>query len=92
MCAQCVDFKDYEQHSKIDISFNSQVTFNNLVPGRLYNITAWTVSGGVTSRPLVRLNRLYPDPVKFLNASDISDTELTITWKKPAGDYDGFQV
>ena len=32
----------------------SQVTFLNLVPGRLYNITLWTVSGGVTSRPQER--------------------------------------
>ncbi len=31
-----------------------KVTFLNLVPGRLYNITLWTVSGGVTSRPLER--------------------------------------
>ena len=27
-----------------------KVTFVDLVPGRLYNITMWTVSGGVTSR------------------------------------------
>ena len=31
-----------------------QVTFLNLVPGRLYNITLWTVSGGVASRPTIR--------------------------------------
>jgi cadherin 5 type 2 (VE-cadherin) len=27
-----------------------KVTFVDLVAGRLYNITMWTVSGGVTSR------------------------------------------
>ena len=28
------------------------VTFLGLIPGKLYNITMWTVSGGVTSRPI----------------------------------------
>lgn len=34
------------------------VTFTDLVPGRLYNITVWTVSQGVTSQPLQRQDRL----------------------------------
>ena len=34
-----------------------KVTFVDLVPGRLYNITLWTVSGGVTSKPLERQDR-----------------------------------
>lgn len=36
-----------------------KVRFENLVPGRLYNITAWTVADdNVLSRPLVRAERL----------------------------------
>lgn len=66
--------------------------FDNLVPGRQYNITAWTVSGGITSQPLTRQNRLYPEPVRDVNATYISDDRITLTWKNPAGDYDGFQV
>lgn len=69
-----------------------QIIFNGLVPGRLYNITAWTVSGGVTSQPLIRQDRLYPEPVSNINASHISDTEITLSWKKPNGDYDSFEV
>lgn len=35
-----------------------KVTFDGLVPGRLYNFTIWTVSNDVTSRPLLRQDRL----------------------------------
>ena len=49
------------------------VTFSNLVPGRLYNITMWTVSKGVTSRPLERQDRLYPEAVSRINATRITD-------------------
>lgn len=34
------------------------VTFTGLEPGRLYNITVWTVSHGVASQPLQRQDRL----------------------------------
>jgi cadherin 5 type 2 (VE-cadherin) len=36
----------------------SKVTFAGLIPGRLYNITVWTVSDGVASQPLQRQDRL----------------------------------
>lgn len=34
------------------------VTFTGLIPGRLYNITVWTVSQNVASQPLQRQDRL----------------------------------
>lgn len=34
------------------------VTFTNLIPGRLYNITVWTVSHNIASQPLQRQDRL----------------------------------
>jgi len=36
----------------------TKVTFDGLIPGRLYNITMWTVSQGVPSQPLQRQDRL----------------------------------
>jgi receptor-type tyrosine-protein phosphatase beta len=63
-----------------------------LVPGRLYEITAWTVSGGVTSHPVLRQDRLYPEPVSAINATEISDTELQLLWKAPQGDWNAFEV
>lgn len=58
----------------------------------MYNITAWTVSGDVTSHPLIRQNRLYPEPVTSINATFVSDANITLSWDYPFGDYDGFQV
>lgn len=69
-----------------------KVTFVDLVPGRLYNITLWTVSGKVTSRPLERQERLYPEQVANINASKITDTQIDLLWDIPNGDYDSFEV
>ena len=69
-----------------------KVTFVGLEPGRLYNITLWTVSGGVTSRPLERQDRLHPEPVSNINATKITDREIALTWNLPAGNYDSFEV
>lgn len=53
---------------------------------------AWTVSGGVTSHPVLRQVRLYPEPASAISARDISDTELTLSWKAPQGDWNSFEV
>ncbi|XP_060530895.1 tyrosine-protein phosphatase 10D-like isoform X2 [Cylas formicarius] len=68
------------------------VTFNDLVPGRLYNITVWTVSRGVASQPLQRQDRLYPEPITDINATRVSDTEIALTWDVPRGEYNAFEV
>ncbi|XKL64252.1 hypothetical protein PGB90_004338 [Kerria lacca] len=70
----------------------SKVTFDNLVPGRLYNITVWTVADGVVSQPLQRQDRLYPEPISGINASSISDRSIHLVWDKPRGEYDVFDV
>lgn len=59
--------------------------FSNQIP-------AWTVSGGVTSHPVLRQVRLYPEPASAITARDISDTELTLSWKAPQGDWNSFEV
>jgi len=69
-----------------------KVTFLDLVPGRLYNITMWTVSDGVTSRPLEKQERLNPHPVSRIQADDISDKSITLAWQIPDGDFDKFEV
>jgi len=45
-----------------------KVIFDGLVPGRLYNFTIWTVSHDITSRPLLRQDRLCKNSIR-LNAS-----------------------
>ena len=69
-----------------------KVTFVELVPGRLYNITMWTVSGEVTSRPVERQDRLHPQPVSDIEAVEISDQTITLTWNVPLGEHDSFEL
>ena len=69
-----------------------KVTFLDLVPGRLYNITMWTVSAGVTSRPVERQDRLHPKPVANIQAVEITDKTITLDWNIPQGDFDLFEV
>ena len=54
MCRFMLSDPDIPVKEKAATDNERKVTFLNLVPGRLYNITLWTVSGGVTSRPLER--------------------------------------
>lgn len=41
---------------------DTKVTFVGLTPGKLYNVTVWTVSDNVESRPLLRQDRLCEYP------------------------------
>ncbi|XP_047019276.1 tyrosine-protein phosphatase 10D isoform X1 [Helicoverpa zea] len=68
------------------------VEFADLVPGRLYNVTMWTVSRNVTSHPMQRQTRLYPRPITQLNATEIGARDITLAWDRPAGDYTDFEV
>lgn len=69
-----------------------KVTFTGLTPGRLYNITVWTVSANVRSQPIQRRDRMYPDPITQLNATVVTDTEITLKWDIPKGEYNAFEV
>jgi receptor-type tyrosine-protein phosphatase beta len=71
---------------------NHKVTFTGLQPGHLYNIKMWTVSGGVVSHPITRHDRLHPEPILMLNATKITDTEIVLTWDKPKGEFNAFEV
>ncbi|XP_076686342.1 protein tyrosine phosphatase 10D isoform X1 [Andrena cerasifolii] len=71
---------------------DTKVTFTGLTPGKLYNVTVWTVSDNVESRPLLRQDRLYPEPITAIQAIDINDTRITLTWDIPRGQHDAFEV
>ncbi|GFS97242.1 tyrosine-protein phosphatase 10D [Nephila pilipes] len=77
---------------KLQNDTNRLVIFDDLIPGRLYNISIWTVSGGVYSVPIDRQARLYPESVGEIMAPKITDTEITLTWNVPDGDKDGYEV
>ncbi|XP_066583750.1 tyrosine-protein phosphatase 10D isoform X2 [Prorops nasuta] len=71
---------------------DTKVTFAGLIPGKLYNVTVWTVSHDVESRPLLRQDRLYPEAITSIHALDINDTQITLSWDIPRGVYDAFEV
>ncbi|XP_012226183.1 tyrosine-protein phosphatase 10D isoform X3 [Linepithema humile] len=71
---------------------DTKVTFVGLTPGKLYNVTVWTVSDNVESRPLLRQDRLYPEPITAIHAINVNDTRITLTWDVPQGEYDTFEV
>ncbi|CAB3221781.1 unnamed protein product [Arctia plantaginis] len=71
---------------------NQTVVFEQLVPGRLYNVTMWTVSRNVTSHPVQRQARLHPRPITQLNATEIGARWITLAWDRPRGDFTDFEV
>lgn len=89
---QLVSDPSIAAQEKLHNDSNRLVLFDNLVPGRLYNISIWTVSGGVYSAPVVREARLYPEPIRSLSPLKIADTEITLAWETPIGDKDGFEA
>lgn len=83
---------DIAEKEKLANDTNRKVTFSDLMPGRLYNIKMWTVSGGVASQPIQRQDRLHPQPITTLNATKVTDTEISLSWDKPEGEYTSFEV
>ncbi|XP_064488977.1 tyrosine-protein phosphatase 10D-like isoform X2 [Ornithodoros turicata] len=77
---------------KLSNETNRLVLFDNLTPGRLYNISIWTISGGVYSVPIYRHTRLFPDPVKDIKALTVTDTTISLVWESATGDRDGYEV
>ncbi|VVC36919.1 Hypothetical protein CINCED_3A015609 [Cinara cedri] len=70
-----------------------KVTWQSLVPGRLYDITVWTVSAyGILSQPLRRQDRLYPEPITDLNATHITRDSVHLVWTLPRGQFDAFEI
>lgn len=50
------------------------------------------MSGGVQSLPIRRQDRMYPEPIIQLNATRVTDTEITLKWDIPQGEYNAFQI
>lgn len=69
-----------------------RVTFTGLTPGRLYNITIWTVSAKVQSLPIQRQDRMFPNPISNLTAKSVTDHEITLEWEPPSGEYNTFEI
>ncbi|KAM4615531.1 receptor-type tyrosine-protein phosphatase beta isoform 2-T2 [Polymixia lowei] len=70
-----------------------------MFPGRLYNFTLKTVSGGVardgptaSSQPIQRGIRTNPSPLRTLHCFPLSSSSLSCSWSSPSSDFDSYEV
>ncbi|XP_029968954.1 receptor-type tyrosine-protein phosphatase beta [Salarias fasciatus] len=70
-----------------------------MFPGRQYNFTVATVSGGgakegpaVNSQPIQKSVRLSPAPLKSLHCFPLSSSSLSCSWSPPLTDFDSYEV
>ncbi|XP_061524236.1 receptor-type tyrosine-protein phosphatase beta isoform X2 [Phycodurus eques] len=68
-------------------------------PGRRYNFTVATVSGGgtlggpvVTSQPIRGDFTTNPRPLLSLHCAPVSSSSVSCSWSPPASDFDSFEV
>ncbi|KAF6714483.1 Receptor-type tyrosine-protein phosphatase beta [Oryzias melastigma] len=82
--------------SEIDLTSS---TVGGMFPGRQYNFTLMTVSGGgakgspiALSQPIQRSIRTSPTPLKSLHCLPLSSSSLSCSWTAPAADFDSYEV
>ncbi|GAA6227007.1 receptor-type tyrosine-protein phosphatase beta-like [Lates japonicus] len=70
-----------------------------MFPGRKYNFTVMTVSGGgvrggpmVRSQPIQRNIRTSPSPLKSIHCFPLSSSSLSCSWSPPLSDFDSYEV
>lgn len=70
-----------------------------MFPGRQYNFTVVTVSGGgakndptARSLPIQRSVRTSPSPLRSIHCFPLSSSSLSCSWTPPLADFDSYQV
>uniref|UniRef100_UPI0037E94D6D receptor-type tyrosine-protein phosphatase beta n=1 Tax=Semicossyphus pulcher TaxID=241346 RepID=UPI0037E94D6D len=70
-----------------------------MFPGRRYNFTVETISGGgagggptVRSQPIQRNVRTSPSPLRSLHCFPLSSSSLSCSWSPPSSDFDSYEV
>ncbi|KAM9846095.1 receptor-type tyrosine-protein phosphatase beta [Aulostomus maculatus] len=70
-----------------------------LFPGRQYNFTVVTISGGgvrggptVRSQPIQKSIRTSPSPLRFLHCFPVSSSSVSCSWSPPLSDFDSYEV
>uniref|UniRef100_A0AAY4BMI8 protein-tyrosine-phosphatase n=1 Tax=Denticeps clupeoides TaxID=299321 RepID=A0AAY4BMI8_9TELE len=70
----------------------TEIEFQNLQPGQLYNITVRSFSGALQNNS-TSSGRTVPSAVAVLQADTEHTTHsLTVTWERPVGLYDGYHL
>ncbi|XP_060771439.1 tenascin isoform X2 [Neoarius graeffei] len=65
---------------------------DGLEPGRLYDISLVAEKDGTQSLPATVQTTPGPEPPSHLSFSDITDTTLTVSWRRPISSVSGFKV
>ncbi|XP_026182331.1 receptor-type tyrosine-protein phosphatase beta-like [Mastacembelus armatus] len=101
------DFGDYDnfslQWSPPDHLSITQIDLTCVVggmfPGRQYNFTVTTISGGgamggpsVRSQPIQKSVRTSPAPLKSIHCFPLSSSSLSCSWSAPISDFDSYEV
>ncbi|KAF5907896.1 receptor-type tyrosine-protein phosphatase beta-like, partial [Clarias magur] len=97
------DFDDFEvkwlPRDALQMSTPNQMRriISGLVPGRLYNISLSTVSGGppgpvAFSSAIYRSIRTAPGPVQNFHCHPHSSKSLSCSWNPPASDYSAYYI
>ncbi|XP_053271361.1 receptor-type tyrosine-protein phosphatase beta [Pleuronectes platessa] len=70
-----------------------------MFPGRQYNFTVTTVSGGgagggltARSQPIQRSVRTSPYPLRSIHCFPLSSSSLSCSWSPPLSDFDSYEV
>ncbi|XP_043525700.1 tyrosine-protein phosphatase 10D isoform X5 [Frieseomelitta varia] len=69
-----------------------RVLISDLMPGVQYSFVLYTVSYNLFSDITNLTTRTNPEPVTSIQAIEINDTRITLTWDIPRGQYDAFEV
>ncbi|XP_046714990.1 tenascin isoform X3 [Silurus meridionalis] len=65
---------------------------DGLQPGRLYDVSLVAVKDGTRSLPATVQATPGPEPPSHLSFSDITDTSLSVSWRRPKSSVSGFKV
>lgn len=84
--------------SVTDTHLTSRI-LGGMFPGRQYNFTVATISGGgargpplVRSQPIQRNVRTSPSPLKSIHCFPLSSSSLSCSWSPPLSDFDSYEV
>lgn len=69
----------------------TQYTLQNLTPGRLYDVTIVTESGGLQNSTSIEAQTV-PDAVSNITVNDRNGTSLWLSWQQPEGDLDALII
>lgn len=86
-------------HLSVTPTHTTSHIVSGMFPGRLYNFSLMTVSGGgakgeptVRSQPIQRSIRTSPSPLKSIHCFPLSSSSVSCSWVPPLSEFDSYEV